>query len=131
MYIILLSPDHRTVPYYLDSSKRALVPQRRGSLKNLTEGSHLFECSLSFNLLISKIFPPTTQTSRCLIVWVWWGCGWGCGWVWGVFTFRNIFASKSRVFFFLFFNYCYPYRTLFFGVPRMPYTEKNPQDFDQ
>ena len=38
----------------------ALIPQRRGSLKNLTEGSHLFECSLSFILLISKFYPPTT-----------------------------------------------------------------------
>ena len=43
------------------------IPQRRGSLKTLTEGSLLFECSLSFILLISKFYPPTTQTSRCLI----------------------------------------------------------------
>ena len=53
--------------------------------------------------------------------------------------FRHFWSPKSRIqkyfwqktwdFFFFFFN-CYPYRTLFFGVPRMPYTEKNPQDFD-
>ena len=38
----------------------SLIPQ-------LCEGSHLFECSLSFNLLISNFDPPTTQTFRCLI----------------------------------------------------------------
>ena len=39
----------------------AYSPKER-FLKNLSEGSHLFECSLSFILLISKFYPATTQT---------------------------------------------------------------------
>ena len=71
------------------SKSPLLIPQRRGSLKNLSEGSHLLECSHSFILLISKFDPPTTQTFRRLIVWVRCGSGvvgLGWVWVWGVFT---------------------------------------------
>ena len=103
-YLVLLVLDFITFTTF------ALIPQRRGSLKNLTEGSHLFECSLSFNLLISKFYPPTTQTFRRLIVWV----GVGLGWVGGVFfggvffgvffggvffppKFFGIFFSKKKI----------------------------------
>ena len=45
------------------ASPHFLFPKGR----NLTEGSHWFECSLSLNLLILNFYPPTTQTFRCLI----------------------------------------------------------------
>ena len=80
-----------------------LIPQRRGSLKNLSEGSHLFECSLSFILLISKFYPTTTQTFRCLIVVgvVWCGVVW-CGW--GRIYLFHFFFEKIEVFFLFFLN---------------------------
>ena len=58
---------NRFIPNIEDNSTLTLIPQRRGSLKNLSAGSHLFECSLSFILLLSKFYPPTTQTFQCLI----------------------------------------------------------------
>ena len=65
--------------------KYIFIPQRRGSLKNLSEGSHLFECSLSFILLFWKIFTPLRSMKNLVLL-----CGW-CGGgvvvvVWGVFT---------------------------------------------
>ena len=65
----------------------------------------MFECSLSFNLLISKFYPPTTQTFRCLIVWV--GLGWvGVGvWVWAYLHFQ-IFLPKKREIYVSFFFKC-------------------------
>ena len=47
-----------------------VIPQRRSSLKNLSEGPHLFECSLSFILLRWKIYTPTAHTFLSFIVWV-------------------------------------------------------------
>ena len=61
-------------------------------------GVPLVVCSHSLNLLISNFDPPTTQTFRCLIVWV--RLGGGVVWCGVGRSFRNIFASKSRVFFF-------------------------------
>ena len=54
----------------------------------LSEGSHLFECSLSFILLISKFYPPYEANFFDVLLC---GCGVGvgvvwCGVVWGVFT---------------------------------------------
>ena len=74
-----------------------LIPQRRCSLKNLTEGSHFFECSLSFNVLISNFYTPTIQIFRCFIVWV--GVGWGCGVVGGVIPFHYFFGKYAKFIF--------------------------------
>ena len=76
---------------------RCLIPQRRGSLKNLTKGSHWLECSHFLNLLISNFDPPMTQTFRCLIVLgvVWSGPG-------RISREKSRFVSSRKMIFFLF-----------------------------
>ena len=54
LYLIVLEKFYPPTKH----KKFGLIPQSRGSLKNLSEGSHLFECSLSFILLFWKIFTP-------------------------------------------------------------------------
>jgi len=59
--------DFKILPPY-DTNFSMSYPPKERFFKNLSEGSHLFECSLSFILLISKFYPPATQTFRRLIL---------------------------------------------------------------
>ena len=60
---------------------RNTYPPKESSLKNLSEGSHWFECSLYLILFLDFVaFPLGTRRTYCVV-----GGGGGGGGGWGVF----------------------------------------------
>ena len=59
--------------YFIILKLKGIYPPKESSLKNLSEGSHWFECSLYLVLFLDFVgFPLGTRRTYCVV-----GGGWG------------------------------------------------------